>query len=107
MGSRLRRSVPVTVNDVLEGHRAAVRRQVASFAAANHVPVVTLTAPTATSGERASCDLAFAGFRFPREVISQAVRWYLRYGVSYRDAGELLAERGAIHQISGSVLDGS
>ena len=36
----------------------------------------------------------FAGFRFPPEVISLAVRWYLRYGLSYRDAGELLAERG-------------
>ena len=36
----------------------------------------------------------FAGFRFPREVIAVAVRWYLRYGLSYRDAGELLAERG-------------
>ena len=35
----------------------------------------------------------FAGFRFPREVISVAVRWYLRYGLSYEDAGELLAER--------------
>jgi transposase, IS6 family len=37
---------------------------------------------------------AFAGFRFPREVVAVAVRWYLRYGLSYRDAGELLAERG-------------
>jgi transposase-like protein len=37
---------------------------------------------------------AFAGFRFPREVIAVAVRWYLRYGLSCRDAGELLAERG-------------
>jgi transposase, IS6 family len=27
-------------------------------------------------------------------VISLAVRWYLRYGLSYRDVGELLAERG-------------
>lgn len=36
----------------------------------------------------------FAGFRFPPEVISLAVRWYLRYGVSYRDVEELLAERG-------------
>ena len=36
----------------------------------------------------------FAGFRFPREVISLAVRWYLRYGLSYRDVEELLAERG-------------
>ena len=38
----------------------------------------------------------FAGFRFPREVISVAVRWYLRYGLSYRDVEELLAERGVI-----------
>ena len=37
---------------------------------------------------------AFAGFRFPREVISVAVRWYLRYSLSYRDVEELLAERG-------------
>jgi transposase, IS6 family len=36
---------------------------------------------------------AFAGFRFPPEVISIAVRWYLRYGLSYRDVEELLAER--------------
>ena len=37
---------------------------------------------------------AFSGFRFPREVITVAVRWYLRYGLSYRDVEELLAERG-------------
>jgi transposase-like protein len=37
---------------------------------------------------------AFTGFRFPREVIVRAVRWYLRYGLSYRDVDELLAERG-------------
>ena len=33
-------------------------------------------------------------FPFPREVIAVAVRWYLRYGLSYRDVEELLAERG-------------
>jgi transposase-like protein len=27
-------------------------------------------------------------------VITVAVRWYLRYGLSYRDAEELLTERG-------------
>ena len=37
---------------------------------------------------------AFAGFRFPSEMITAAVRWYLRYGLSYRDMEELLAERG-------------
>ena len=36
----------------------------------------------------------FAGFRFPSEVITVAVRWYLRFGLSYRDVEELLAERG-------------
>jgi IS6 family transposase len=36
----------------------------------------------------------FAGFRFPPEVILLSVRWYLRYGLSYRDLEELLAERG-------------
>lgn len=35
----------------------------------------------------------FAGFRFPREVIMLAVRWYLRFGLSYRDVEELLAQR--------------
>ena len=42
---------------------------------------------------------SFAGFRFPPEVITIAVRWYLRYGLSYRDVEELLAE-GA----SGSIM---
>jgi IS6 family transposase len=37
---------------------------------------------------------AFAGFRFPVDVIVLAVRWYLRFGLSYRDVGELLSERG-------------
>jgi transposase-like protein len=37
---------------------------------------------------------AFAGFRFPPDVIVLAVRWYLRFGLSYRDIEELLAERG-------------
>jgi transposase, IS6 family len=37
---------------------------------------------------------AFSGFRFPPEVIMLAVRWYLRFGLSYRDLESLLAERG-------------
>jgi transposase-like protein len=44
----------------------------------------------------------FAGFRFPPEVISVAVRWYLRYGLSYRDVEELLAERGVKPLLDGS-----
>jgi transposase-like protein len=37
---------------------------------------------------------AFAGYRFPPEVIVIAVRWYLRFNLSYHDVEELLVERG-------------
>jgi transposase-like protein len=37
---------------------------------------------------------AFAGFRFPPDVIVLAVRWYLRFGLSCRDVEELPIERG-------------
>ncbi|MCP3937942.1 MAG: IS6 family transposase, partial [Actinomycetia bacterium] len=37
---------------------------------------------------------SFAATGFHPEVILLAVRWYLRYGLSYRDVEELIAERG-------------
>ena len=43
----------------------------------------------------ARTDSAFSGYRFPDEVITLAVRWYLRYRLSYVEAAEWLAERGA------------
>jgi transposase, IS6 family len=48
--------------------------------------------PAAVPAPRSS----FVGFRFPPAVIMLAVRWYLRYGMSYRDVEELLAERGLV-----------
>jgi len=36
----------------------------------------------------------FSGYRFPPEIIALAVRWYVRYRLSYADVAELLAERG-------------
>jgi transposase-like protein len=36
----------------------------------------------------------FKGRHFTGEVILWAVRWYCRYGISYRDLAEMLAERG-------------
>lgn len=39
---------------------------------------------------------AFSGYRLPPEVIMLAVRWFLRYGLSYRDLEELLADRGVV-----------
>ena len=41
-----------------------------------------------------SASSAPVGYRFPREVIAVAVRWYLRCGLSYRDVEELLRQRG-------------
>ena len=43
--------------------------------------------------EKSSPSGPLAGYRFPREVIAVAVRWYLRFGLSYRDVEELRAER--------------
>jgi transposase-like protein len=37
---------------------------------------------------------AFARYFYPPDVIILAVRWYLRFNLSYRDIEELLAERG-------------
>jgi transposase-like protein len=38
----------------------------------------------------------FKHHRFPREIILCAIRWYLRYPLSYQDVVELLEERGVI-----------
>lgn len=35
----------------------------------------------------------FKHHRFPREIILCAVRWYLRFPLSYQDVVDLLAER--------------
>ena len=36
----------------------------------------------------------FKGCHFPKCIVLQAVYWYLRYSLSYRDIEDLLAERG-------------
>ena len=38
----------------------------------------------------------FKGAHYPREVILYAVFFYVRYGVSYRDLEEIMAERGVL-----------
>ena len=38
--------------------------------------------------------LSLRGIPLPPEVITLAIRWYLRFGLSYRDVEELFAERG-------------
>jgi hypothetical protein len=50
--------------------------------------VVPPSSPVAADG------LGLQGFRLPAEIIVPAVRWYLRYRLSYQDVEELLVERG-------------
>jgi len=38
--------------------------------------------------------ISFKGRHFRREMILQCVRWYLAYGLSYRDLEEIMEERG-------------
>ncbi len=40
--------------------------------------------------------ISFKGSQFPKDVILHAMYFYLRYGVSYRDLEEILAERGVV-----------
>jgi len=37
---------------------------------------------------------SYRGYRCPRAIISDAVRLYFRFGLSFRDVEDLLAERG-------------
>src|SRR6202453_1501268 len=39
---------------------------------------------------------SYAGYRFPSEIIRQAIWLYLRFTLSLRDVEDLLAERGII-----------
>ena len=36
----------------------------------------------------------FKGRHFQGIIVLQCVRWYLKYGISYRDLAEMMAERG-------------
>jgi transposase-like protein len=42
----------------------------------------------------AAAEVSVRGVPVPGEVIVVAVRWYLRFDLSYRDVEELLVERG-------------
>ena len=38
--------------------------------------------------------ISYAGYRFPPEIIQQAIWLYVRFTLSFRDVEDLLAERG-------------
>ena len=64
---------------------------------ANFVPTcqVKLSFGSACSKlQEQTVTISFKGAHFPKEVILYAVFFYLRYGVSYRDLEEIMAECG-------------
>ena len=38
--------------------------------------------------------ISYAGYRFPPDIIQQAIWLYVRFTMSFRDVEDLLAERG-------------
>src|SRR5260370_4234642 len=68
---------------------------------------VTKDGTTQLGGQRFRCSLcgrrftrrsssAFSGRNFPDDIIALAVRWYVRYRLSYAEVSEWLAERGVL-----------
>jgi hypothetical protein len=43
----------------------------------------------------------FRGRHFTQDIILWEVRWYCKYGISYRELQEMLAERGVLLFIAG------
>src|SRR4030088_3794881 len=69
--------------------------------------VVTKDGPTQLGGQRFRCSRcarrftrrsisAFSRRAFPDDVIALAIRWYVRYRLSYAEISEWLAERGIL-----------
>jgi putative transposase len=40
--------------------------------------------------------ISYSGYRFPSEIIQQAIWLYVRFTLSFRDVEDLLAERGIV-----------
>ena len=69
--------------------------------------IVTKDGSTQLGGQRFRCShcgrrftrrstSAFSGRAFPDDIIALAIRWYLRYRLSYAEVSEWLAERGVL-----------
>jgi putative transposase len=50
--------------------------------------------PTGSSVVEGMKKISYSGYRFPPEIIHQAIWLYLRFTLSFRDVEDLLAERG-------------
>ncbi len=48
-------------------------------------------------------EISFSSYRFPPEIIQQAIWLYVRFTLSFRDVEDLLAERGILVWVT--ILD--
>jgi transposase-like protein len=51
--------------------------------------------------------ISYVGYRFPPEIIHQAIWLYLRFTLSYRDVEDLLAECGILISYGEALLEAS
>jgi putative transposase len=58
------------------------------------VTAVRACGPPGSSVAKGMTKISYSGYRFPPEIIQQAIWLYLRFTLSFRDVEDLLAERG-------------
>jgi putative transposase len=69
------------------------------FGVFEHAGLVTAGRACCPSGDslaKGMTKISYKGYRFPPEIIQQAIWLYLRFTLSFRDVEDLLAERGII-----------
>ena len=50
--------------------------------------------------------ISYSGYRFPPEIIQQAIWLYVRFTLSFRDVEDLLAECGIVVSVRGGAIVG-
>ena len=68
------------------------------------VTAILACSPTGGQVARGMKKISYKGYRFPPEIIQQAIWLYLRFTLSFRDVEDLLAERGIMVSYSYCVI---
>ena len=50
-------------------------------------------------------EISYSDYRFPPEIVQQAIWLYVRFTLSFRDVEDLLAERGIVVSYSYCVIN--
>jgi hypothetical protein len=73
---------------------AFIERMTSSRASDGIVTPLLACGPAGGSVAKGMKKISYCGYRFPPEIIQQAIWLYLRFTLSLRDVEDLLAERG-------------